>query len=122
MAWAPRFYGSGTCNVEDMSAGNVPYLYVMFCNDESGRMQMCVELAAWLNGEAGRPLWLDDMELIHDKASPQGKLLGSDGSFVEPCGPSYDADPPSLFWKRCEKPESVAARTALLERLLRVAR
>lgn len=113
--WHLTAYESGTTNVSDDSRG--PWLYVYVPGDDiedsRNRYAACEQVAAFLNGDGPRPEWLDDMERICEDT-----LRGSDGSFVEACGPMFDANPPACQWETCQDDESKDARARLIDRLV----
>lgn len=113
-AWKPQFFGSGTCVVQ--RSYNEPWLYVYGpANPDEAkyvrdRMQLCYDLAAYLNG-GSRPAWLADMDRISER-----EAIDLDGTSVTATGPLYDADPPRLVWR--ERGDDDDARARLMDRLL----
>lgn len=118
-AWRPMFYGSGTCNVSTFLP-RMPYLYVCGPRHEDddisqrNRMQMCYELAEFLNG-GSRPPWLDDMERRSEDSCDD-----LDGSSIRATGPSIDIDPPNLNWREDNSDEAKDDRARLMDRLFLV--
>lgn len=115
--WEPQFFGSGTTIVTRVNAPKQPHLYIYGPgSDDEGRAQamryaMCHQLADWLNG-GERPAWMDDMRRDSERS-----LIGCDNSSIYATGPSYDANPPHLFWRECDDDESRNARARLIDRL-----
>lgn len=59
-----------------------------------------------------RPAWMDDMRRDSERS-----LIGCDNSSIYATGPSYDANPPHMFWRECDDEDARNARARLIDRL-----
>jgi len=90
--WLPMFMGSGTTIV--VGDPGEAWLHVVIVNPvdddaaQTQRMQVCYELAAYLNG-GPRPAWMDDLDYTGGD-----RMTGADGLVIEACGPGFDGCPP----------------------------
>lgn len=117
--WSWVSYPSGTTVVNSPLTGKPqPWLYVCMVgnpddlDDQTDRYLMCDQLVMWLNGEASRPAWIDDMNRVSES-----KLLAPDGAFIEATGPMYDRNPPACDWWNRDDDEAKDMRARLIDRV-----
>lgn len=95
--WTIHHYGSGT-HVVVREGVRAPHFYVHAAPGLT-RMETCEQLRDWLNGDAARPEWADDLmrasERIahHPGVTEHGGLLS-----ISAVGPSVESEPGRGDW------------------------
>lgn len=122
--WRRTHYQSGTTNVPtitDFRRGFVttghalrPWLWVGYAvntaDHDAGRQGKANAIAAFLNGQAPRPAFLESF----DRPAADWLVL-PDGTKLVAVGPMIDRDPPNLNWVPMETPAANAARADLID-------
>ena len=125
--WECKYYGSGTCIVENAlgpkeafkyGVHNLSphfYIYGPGNPDESkymrDRVKCCEDIRDFMNG-GDRPAWLDDLWRVNESHAED-----FDGTKITATGPSFDASPPACDWRQNDTQEAKDARARLMDRL-----
>jgi len=111
--WRVRCFQSGTHIVK--RDGRHPHFYV-YAAPGLSRMETCETLCAWLNGEAPRPGWADDLirssevEAYHPGLNASGVMLP-----IYATGPCLESSPGRGDWT--QDPAFADERARLMDRL-----
>lgn len=125
--WECRYYGSGTCIVENAIGPKEAFKYGVHnlsphfhiygpangdeANYMRDRMKCCEDIRDFMNG-GERPKWLDDLHRVSETHAND-----LDGTSITATGPMVDVDPPACNWRQDESQEAKDARARLMDRL-----
>lgn len=113
--WHHKCFESGTQVVTRSTApfdvNRLPWFYVYGGSSAEARSTYCQELAAWLNGEADKPEWIESLRRASDET-----VVGFNCVEIHAAGPMYDAG--NLFWKTDDSAAAQKARAELMDLLV----
>ena len=116
--WKVILWKSGNVIVHQTDVPNKPWISVYADplpsehEQSKNRVEMCNQIAAWMNG-GKRPIWLDDFERLSDDY-----LISLTGAEIFATGPVLSFKSSKTFWELDDSLEAKEERKILLDCLI----